>query len=792
MKAISIRMDTKIATFFTLLLFSAFLPLFSEELAQIKGSAGVAQYDGTCLRFGDASEESEEAVVVFPTHSDGAAPNVRVEDECIVIDCGKIIYHVWALPDSKFWAIRPSFRLENGSGEKTILLPEIQLSERYNPARHVVLGTFIGLKEVDDHSGSYTWLAIANPETKKGLVAAWLTSNRASGVVFSDKSKDGEGIVVRAESQYGIPISRAFPLDSDECDGEIFVFGFFDDCRIGLEEYAQSVATHYKIRLPRQLSGYCTWYSDKFGRAGSEESTLVFAQEAGSKLVPFGMDFFQIDDHWQSGAKGNGPTKNFTTHNPLGPYPAGMALTSQRLERAGLRAGIWMIPFAGNCFDPLFENRQHWFVQSSIDYPPKGKKSERRFSKITLERGKPYSAHWGGTCLDFSQPEAAQFLHDEIDQIANGWGYRYFKFDGLWTGLACEMMYRSYDYIPDDFGNQTFCGPHWTNVDNYRRGLAICREAAGEDAFFLGCNLCQNMRVLGASFGLVDAMRVGPDNGTNWKAMRKGPTSGTSMYFLNRRVWFNDPDPVYVRDAVPLPQARALCSWVALSGQLFAFSDWLPDLSEERVDLLRRTMAPHSSKNARPIDLFQTRLANFWILSDSPDAVVLGIFNWEEHKNLAVDRGASTLDLENDCEYVGFDYWANEFVPPFKNRLKCELPPASCRILSLRKWEETPILVSTSRHVASPIFEVEEEHWDTERKTYSGRSRVVANDPYELRFVVPKGMKLREKKAVVAQNADDIQVSAEGQFVRVRFLPRATGATQWSVRFEENETQEGE
>lgn len=53
---------------------------------------------------------------------------------------------------------------------------------------------------------------------------------------------------------------------------------------------------------------------------------------------------------------------------------------------------------------------------------------------------------------------------------------------------------------------------------------------SGEEVFILGCNVSQNMRTLGASFGLVDAMRIGPDNGPSWEALKRGPWHGTNRY----------------------------------------------------------------------------------------------------------------------------------------------------------------------------------------------------------------------------------------------------------------------
>ncbi|MCB1125243.1 MAG: hypothetical protein KDM81_02020, partial [Verrucomicrobiae bacterium] len=60
------------------------------------------------------------------------------------------------------------------------------------------LGT-AGLTAVDGHSGSYVFLAIADPGSRAGVVSAWLTHDRGCGVLFSSVTN-------------GVPILRA-PID---------------------------------------------------------------------------------------------------------------------------------------------------------------------------------------------------------------------------------------------------------------------------------------------------------------------------------------------------------------------------------------------------------------------------------------------------------------------------------------------------------------------------------------------------------------------------------------------------
>src|SRR5205085_1132169 len=208
---------------------------------------------------------------------------------------------------------------------------------------------------------------------------------------------------------------------------------------------------------------------------------------------------------------------------------------------------------------------------------------------------------------------------------ADDWGFDYFKMDGLWTGSATEMQYVNDAYKDDHIGNAVLHDPNKTNVEMYRDALKLVRDAAGPNVFFLGCNTPQNMRVYGGSFGLVDAMRIGPDNGVTWEQLLRGPKYGSRNYFLHRRIWYNDPDPLYVRDELPLNQARLISSWVAVSGQLSVSSEAYAELPPDRLDLLKRTLPSHHF-DARPVDLFTREIPRMWRVAGN-NREVIGVFN---------------------------------------------------------------------------------------------------------------------------------------------------------------------
>jgi len=611
-----------------------------------------------------------------------------------------------------------------------------------------------GLLGADKNPGSYAWLAVAEPQTRNGVVFGWLTHERGSGVVFS--TVENSSVNVSAVVEYGK--LRIAPSKSE--DLETLAVGYFDDARLGLEQWADAVAKVYNVHLKPQPTGYCTWYSQPHGGAADEKHLAELADFCATNVAPFGFSVVQIDDKWQAGWKRSDPSspkKDFRTHDPNGPYPKGMKATADHIKSLGLTPGIWFMPFAGTVGDPFFDQHLDWFAKTP--------------------EGKPYDTPWGGTCLDLSNPDARAHVRDITSRICRDWGFQYIKIDGLWTGTATKQLYVNSGYKEDDLGEAVFKDTDKTNIENYRTGLRLVREEAGKDVFILGCNSPQNMRTYGGTMGLVDAMRIGPDNKADWKSLLRGPTFGTRNYFLHRRVWYNDPDPVYVRDTIPLKHARLICSWVALSGQLNLSSEWIPGLSAERLNILKRTMPSHQAV-ARPVDLFDTDLPRIWTVN-APGRDVVGLFNWDSEEK-RFDVPLERLGLDPKTEYVGFDFWGNKLIPSIKNRLDLSLPGESCLALAVRPYADHPQLISTSRNVTQGIVDVTDEKWDARKKLLSGRSKLVGSDPYELRIV---GGTAQIGKVEVSDADVKTSVDIQEQLARVKLTSPLSREVSWSIRF---------
>lgn len=658
-----------------------------------------------------------------------------------------------------------------------------------------LLGTD-GLTPGTEPRTSYTFLAGADPRTLSGTVLGWISHDRASGVVCAAPAEGG--LHVTARSEYGCLVIP--PRTSTE--GERFAAGAFDNVLEGLEAYAVAVARFHRVRLKPTPSGYCTWYARPHGGAADQASLAELAAFCEKELAPYGFSVIQIDDQWQGRPRQEwwspgdraerdlgkpsameakppstrpwwwGPAADFTRHDPGGPYPSGMARTAETLRRRGLVPGLWLMPFAWDPLCPALKEHPDYFVKRKDDGL--------------------YYVEWAGWCLDATHPGARAFLRDAVARITHDWGYGYLKLDGLWAGMAVKQLYPRPEYREDGLGNARFQDPAATNVEAYRDGLRAVREAAGEGVFLLGCNVAQNRRTLGASFGLLDGMRVGRDVGASWGRFRPSVEMGSRLYFLNRRVWTNDPDCLMLRDPLTTEQAQAFASWIALSGQLEMVSDWLPGLPVEKLDVVKRTL-PSTGLCGRPVDLFENDPPRIWHLSRSTGRTrrdVIGCFNWDEETPLHLTLPLERLDLPASPtgRYAAYDFWGRTFLGPLATPLLLDLPPASCRVLALLPAGSCPRVLSTSRHVSQGMISLVEERWEASTRTLHGRSRVVGGDPYELRIVVPNPPGAWEAKEVwIREEVRTAGVTArlvrEGRLFRLTLKSPVNLEIPWALRF---------
>ncbi|MFM2438227.1 MAG: Alpha-galactosidase, partial [Actinomycetota bacterium] len=174
--------------------------------------------------------------------------------------------------------------------------------------------------------------------------------------------------------------------------------------------------------------------------------------------------------------------------------------------------------------------------------------------------------------LDIARPAAADHLSRVIGELS-GLGFDYFKLDFLYAGA-----------LSGGAG-----GSDSAALESYREGLRLVREAAGPDAFIVGCGAPTV-----ASVGLVDAMRISPDIATHVDpangdlsapALRSALFSGNGRAWQNRTLWWADPDCLIARPE--MPEREAWAAWVTSVAGLRSISDDLGALDEAGLSLIR-------------------------------------------------------------------------------------------------------------------------------------------------------------------------------------------------------------
>ena len=612
--------------------------------------------------------------------------------------------------------------------------------------------------------GSYTYTLLTEPDSRHSILTAWLTQKQGIGLMIPQPAKSTKAYKVKTELEFGNYLVKS----GKERDTDILLIGFFEDGREGLELYGDYLAKAYQIHLPAKPEVYCTWYHRNLSGSGASTEKLLAenADFARKELAAFGLNTFQIDDHWQSSMgmpknqSGAGPLKTFVENNKN--FPSGMQHTAGYLEKKGFTPGLWFMPFSGDVRNPHF---------------PKEIFAQHRWTGATYE-----VKRWSGTCIDATNPAGESFLRKRFKRIYN-WGYRYYKIDGLHTGAPSENIYvnRSYDGMPV-YGDARLYNDEYTFTQCFRKGLSILKEES-PGVFLLGCAATQNMSSLGAAFGMVNAMRVGPDNDGAirgvWKSTTAGADYAGNLYFLHNKVWYNDPDPYFVRSSNPLNKARWMVSWQAVSGVMSTTSMQYAELAPDRLDMIKRALPTHSL-NARPVDILESDKPNIWMVKNDR-ITILGLFNWEELKNTQIDYSLERMGLNGSENYELFDFWDNKYLGNINGKLSQTLEPASCKVLAVRPSKSHPQVISTSRHITQGLMDIKKESWNPARQTLSGTSEVVKGDRYELRIIVPEGFDIRKAKS----NAGKMLIQKEGKLMRVSFMPQKSGMVIWNIEFKQ-------
>lgn len=365
----------------------------------------------------------------------------------------------------------------------------------------------------------------------------------------------------------------------------------------------------------------CGWNSWDFYGGAVRMEDLVREMQALERLrCRRRLGYLVLDLGWEEAWGAWSPNRKF---------PAAAGAVARRIRAAGWKPGIWMAPFQVGLYTPLARHRQDLFLRNAE-------------GGLIVEEGPCGPV----LLLDFTLPEARALLAGWAGGLRKS-GFELFKIDFVY-----EQYLRQARHSAGSAGKVAFV----------RLLFQTLRDAIGEDAHLLNCGGSQE-----AVLGIADSARVSMDIHTFWGHIRNSARQLAQAFWMNRRLWFNDPDFVLARHHgnctapalnppyTPRPledpnvfwmrgpeasrnEMRLWLSVVRLNGGSLFLSDSIDALTAEgRSDLDR--LFPPLEAGFVPLDLFERTWPGVW-LSEDRKRPTLGLFNWEDaEQTLALPSG---------------------------------------------------------------------------------------------------------------------------------------------------------
>jgi hypothetical protein len=425
------------------------------------------------------------------------------------------------------------------------------------------------------------------------------------------------------------------------------------------------------------------------------------------------------------------------------------------------------------------------YIQPRIQPPQFGNKISRDFREahpawlLNKERG---------VNLDFSLPQVRDYVRARFDSLRG-------NIDGFMVDYCDELwMSTLYGQAPEERLGKTPwesigqagpvvrpADPKMTACEMYRAFFTSLRHGIGPDARIHERSLTQPNNEL--TLGLVDSYRTAQDT----DKITPDLVSRSGLRWYKNRVVI-----AYDMDSKELTSAWKVAGWtgtdqdgrrmlltmayVAASRLLLANS--FRDLKPEVLYDLERTFPyPSEPRSARPVDAFThagwPRVYDFAVTPDWHQVTLFNNTLPTREEILAVPLAGDTADgalgLDPGQDYYIYDFWNDCFAGKLRgtDTLQQTLRPGEARMLSIRKVESNPQVLSTNRHLMQGQFDLTDVQWDGRR--LSGKAKVVAGEPF---------------KIVIALNGREpgnLQPSADGQLA-VLTLRQATNQTvEWSV-----------
>ena len=498
---------------------------------------------------------------------------------------------------------------------------------------------------------------------------------------------------------------------------------------------------------PSPIAGWCSWFA--FFDKVTENDIKRTADVVAATLAPFGYEYIQMDDGYQ---RATGAPEFWLQPNEK--FPSGLAALAGYIKGKGLKPAIWTN--AAFSQTDVAERHKEWFVRD----PAGG-----------LARG-----NWIDFVVDGSSPDALAALVRPIYRELRSQGWEYFKLDAL-----RHLRYEGYNAYGGHFAAKGV-----DRADAFRSYVRSVREEIGRDRFLMAC-----WGVRPELVGIADACRIGTDGFS---------FAGLAQYnSFNNVVWRNDPDHIELSER----EAWRSTMVTSLTGSLFLLTDKPERYLGEYAEPARRAVPVLMTVPGQLYDVDPSRSAELWradveVSGRDPKPFDASLEPGAHLYQLDIERPFGSwvvlgrtggdidripfeqLGLEASREYVVFDYWERRLHGTFSGSFAPGAVPAryNSQVFVIRERLAHPQVVATSRHITGGGVDLLDLSWDGTR--LSGRSRVVAGDPYEIYLTVPSGYALDRADCAGAPSGAAVR---EGTVARVTCRSDTSREMDWSVTF---------
>ena len=599
------------------------------------------------------------------------------------------------------------------------------------------------------------WNLVVFDHTKEqSLLAGFLTSDKAYGMVRIEKNVKKKIVRITSESIFEPPVT--LPPKSS-LNAEVLYFSLGEqNPHLCLERYGRALAVMNKLKKNNNFlpHGWDSW-STSLHKDVNEKIIMENIEFVDKNLKRYGWNHIAIDAGWERGLA------DWEPHSEK--FPRGFKPIVEELHNRGMKAGLWIDLFTIPIESQLAKEHPEWLV------------SPDKRGKLLLGKDKKI--------LDVTIPESYNYVRDTCKKIAQEW-----DFDGL---VEADFVYHL--LLGEKYQNKNL-----TKLQVLRKGLEAIREGLGNDKFLM------TMLPINVSGMYADGIRIGFDNKPLWSSPTVSGNWGcveslnnyARRYYLFPHLGVPDQDCVFLghtetnqrwkvleKDKLTQSQVIAWITGTAMTGGVFKIGERFTELSPSEVNILKKVI-PRTTQPARPIDLFDNSHPQIWSLPVSGpvlDGNIVAVFNWDREKSSKVSIFLEQLGLNKNQLYTLYDFWNESFVGVIQNAFIVDLPPASVSLYGIRPLEKNPIFVASNHHITQGMYDIKDIRYNPQTKQIVGIMNVIENTDYKLTFYDP------EKRNIKTFDADipNVSLQQKNGILTLQFnTPEGVNEIKWNIIIE--------